>query len=244
MGIRGASRPDLGGHERPTVGDDVGTDRDHRIPALDGGIAGNLRRGGPHPRRLLAAAGTAMVAVAAIAGGSVAFSSTTTPSPSRDTQSGPPPRAGGASTPPRGLLASGAGGSDGGTSPSSAGSGVLACPMIPAAAGAAGAIGATDTVGSASHLFTRTTPDGVTIRTYRLSRLGACTRGPVPVGSSASSASGASSGAASSEPPVVSDGLPVTQPLSVELSDDAAVGQGELFDAPSTSSTTRDPGVE
>jgi hypothetical protein len=38
--------------------------------------------------------------------------------------------------------------------------------------------------------------------------------------------------------------MPVTQPVSVELSDDAAVGQGEWFDAPSTSSTTTGPGVE
>jgi hypothetical protein len=76
--------------------------------------------------------------------------------------------------------------------------------MIPAPSDTTGGGGG---VGSASHLFTRTTADGVTIRTYHLSSSGAC-------------------------------GCGSSDSVTVELSDESAVGQGYLGDDPDPAPTT------
>jgi len=239
MGMRNAGRLETGGDGRRRVSDDFGTGEDHRASALWADLTQNVHRGGLHRRCLVAVAGTMVVAVAATAGGYMAFSSTTALASPEGRPTGVFHRAGAAPEAPRGFVASGAEPNDGGSGSVAATSGVLACPMIPADAGA---IGATDTLGSANHLFTRTTADGVTIRAYRLPAAGSCTCEPLPVVPSPSPASGSSSGSTSS-PPVVPGGMSVTPQVSVELSDAAAVGQGVLFDAPSSSPAT-DPGVE
>jgi hypothetical protein len=80
----------------------------------------------------------------------------------------------------------------------SAGSGIIACPMMPAVPGVTGETtggSGSASLGSATHLFTRTTADGVTIRAYRLSSTGPCTCDPIPT---SSPPSGSSSGFASS----------------------------------------------
>jgi len=97
-------------------------------------------------------------------------------------------------------------------------------PVVPGpSSGAASAICPTEStpvspqtpqspVGSATHLFTRTTGDGVTMRAYRLTggRIVGC--GPVPVDGG----------------PLTSDLVCAASTVSVELSDDSAVGQGDL----------------
>jgi hypothetical protein len=83
--------------------------------------------------------------------------------------------------------------------------------MVPAS-GSTGQ-GTDNVVGAASHLFTRTTADGITIRSYHLASSGPCGCG--------------SSG-----------------PLSVELSDQSAVGQGFLGDEPDPVATTADARTE
>jgi hypothetical protein len=93
--------------------------------------------------------------------------------------------------------------------PAAAGSGAIACPMIPASGDTSegGESAGGDSVGSASHLFTRATADGITIRTYHLSSLGSC-------------------------------GCGSSDSVSVELSDQSAVGQGFLVDEPDPVATT------
>jgi hypothetical protein len=115
------------------------------------------------------------------------------------------------------------------------GGGLIACPMIPAVADPAGGYGGD---GVATHVFTRTTADGVTIRAYRLPSTGSCGSGPIPQ-ATASSPSPGSSGSAANEPDVVSGGA-----VSVELSDESAVGEGTLSAAPSLSATTMNADTE
>ena len=67
---------------------------------------------------------------------------------------------------PAGPTAIGAAGSS-----AASGGGAIACPMV---GGPVDAIGGDGSVGHATHLFTRTTTDGVTIRSYRLSSTGSC----------------------------------------------------------------------
>jgi hypothetical protein len=92
--------------------------------------------------------------------------------------------------------------------------------------------GGTDGVGSATHLFTRTTADGVTIRAYRLSSIGTtCGCGPIPTPTSPpTGTSSASTGPATAVLP--------TGELSLEMSDATAVGDGVLDDTSSLPTTT------
>ncbi len=122
-------------------------------------------------------------------------------------------------------VAAGAGGSGASSSGSSV-SGSYACPMIPADPGAASTGGVTSSggaasssggvgaeVGSATHLFTRTTADGITIRAYRSVDVDPCPVSPCGMG---------------------------VAPITVELSNASAVGQGSLFDdSTGTSATTK-----
>jgi hypothetical protein len=123
--------------------------------------------------------------------------------------------------------------SDEGGATGSVGSSAIACPMIPAATDPTGpGVG----IGSATHIFTRTTADGVTIRTYRLPASGPCDCGPLPV---ALPSGTATSGTATSGPAVLTEGA-----VSVELSDDTAVGQGTLLDGSVVSATTANADTE
>ena len=113
-----------------------------------------------------------------------------------------------------------------------AASGTIVCPMMPAGPGASpGSV----SPGNATHLFTRTTTDGVTIRAYRLPQTNPCTCGPIPVSSPPSDVS---PGSASSGRQIQGTVSSVTSAMSVELSDETAVGQGVLADPPSTEATT------
>ena len=156
------------------------------------------RGGGRRHLRLVTTAAAVLVAAGAV-GGYVSLSSTDAPSLAGRTKPHAPHVDAATSQSPS-SDAAGATGSDG------AGSGAIACPMIPAGTGATG-----DDVGlgGATHLFTRTTADGVTIRAYHLSSTGLCT----------------------------CDALG-DDAVSVELSDAAAVGQGELLDPLGSSATT------
>jgi len=116
----------------------------------------------------------------------------------------------------------------------SAASGTVACPMIPAVPDVTG-VSAGTTLGSATHLFTRTTTDGVTIRVYRLPSTEPCTCDPPPV---SSPPSGPSSGSGSSGAQGSAAGSSVSSAVSVEFSDKTAIGQGVLFDEPSTETST------
>ena len=60
--------------------------------------------------------------------------------------------------------------------------------------GVADMTGGNESLGSATHLFTRTTADGVTIRAYRLSSNESCGCGTIPNASTISPSSGTSSG--------------------------------------------------
>jgi hypothetical protein len=154
----------------------------------------------------VATAATVLV-VAGTVGGYVGF--TSTDSSFAGSAKPPGPHVDAAASPSR------AGPSDsavGATGSTSAGSGAIACPMIPAGADA---IGDDVGLGSASHLFTRTTADGVTIRAYLLPSTGLCT----------------------------CDALG-NDAVSLELSDAAAVGQGELMDLLGSSATTENAVTE
>ena len=130
-------------------------------------------------------------------------------------------------------------GSTGGAAASDpASSGIVVCPMMPAVPNVAGestgGSGSTN-LGSATHLFTRTTADGVTIRAYRLSYTEPCTCGPIPA---SLPSSGSLPGFASPGTEGLAADSSVTSAVSVELSDNTAVGQGVLSDAPGTEATT------
>jgi hypothetical protein len=97
-------------------------------------------------------------------------------------------------------------------------------------------------VGGSTHLFSRTTADGVTIRAYLLpATTGSCGCAPIPqdptTSSSAGSSASSSSGAAPADVEVGGDGS-----VSVEMSDTTAVGQGSMFDWPT--GTTVNAGTE
>ena len=174
---------------------------------------------------------TAVVIVVAAAGGYVGLAGAhARPSPT-DGQSG---RLHGAAASPQAAAAARASGVDSGAS-GSAVTGGIACPMIPATA----PTGTDAGIGSATHVFTRTTADGVTIRTYRLPDTGLCGCGPLPAVSSGPPSSGSSSSGSASAVDVINEGA-----LSIELSDDTAVGVGTLFDPFGPTATTADAGTE
>jgi len=144
-------------------------------------------------------------------------------------------------------LAGGVGGSDGGTKPSAAIPARAPSPRSPASAsGPAHTVNADPSItaacpdvgettgnpsvgGTATHLFTRTSGDGVTIRVYRLAATDiGC--GPVPV----------SGGPVSPAPSCVS-----SQQVSIEMSDATAVGLGDLgWSVASPSSTGSSPSTQ
>lgn len=104
---------------------------------------------------------------------------------------------------------------------------VNADPSVSAACPDLGATtGSPSDAGSATHLFTRTTADGVTIRVYRLAATGIdC--GPIPVAGG---------------PATLSPSCGVSQQIAIEMSDDTAVGQGDLgWSVASTPSTGSSP---
>jgi hypothetical protein len=204
--------------------------------------------------RLIAVVAVVLV-VAGGTGGYVALASSGVPASSHGGRAGLD-IAGAPSTTSAVPSASGAGGADSDL----AGSGSVACPMIPAtptntttntttstttntstiltptpnnlnvnatttAGGAVGADGGGGVIGSATHVFTRTTTDDVTIRTYRLAATGSCLCGPIPTSPPSSSGASASD-------------VGLGSSLSVELSDDSAVGQGSLFEEPAPTATT------
>jgi hypothetical protein len=117
--------------------------------------------------------------------------------------------------------------------------GSVACPMIP---GATNTTGPGEIVGGATHLFTRTTADGVTIRAYREPPTESCTCGPI-ANTQTMPSSGSSSGSAASAAPMQPDIGLANPAISLELSSDAAVGQGVLVDplAVTTDATTGNP---
>jgi len=103
-------------------------------------------------------------------------------------------------------------------------------PGVAGGAAGSGTSGAAN-LGDATHLFTRTTSAGVTIRAYDIQTAGTCTCGPIPVDPPTSPPSGVGS---QTTPSVAS----VTSDISVELSDDTSVGQGFLTGPPVTGTTS------
>ncbi len=227
-------RPATRGSEVFTGGGTAGGRRTHHLLA---GIAHAWGRTPRHPLLLAAVA----VAVAAGATGA-GFSATGTLSSSATKKISDSHVAGATPTSP--AAPSSPASTDGAASSDSAGPGVVECPMMPAVPGVTGqrtGSSAATSLGSATHLFTRTTADGVTIRAYSLSLIGPCTCGPIPAGSLSSRSS---SGSASWGTQGQGAGSSVTPAVSVELSDDTAVGQGVLVDTPNTEATTTDSDPE
>ncbi len=186
---------------------------------------GRTRR---HPRLVAAVA----VAVA-VGTTSVGFTATGTLSSSATRQPGDVHVASATAMSPASPSSPRSGGGAAASDPTS--SGIIACPMMPAVPDVTGANTGSASLGSATHLFTRTTTDGVTIRAYRLSSTESCTCGPIPA---SSPPSGSSSGSTSSGTQGQGADSSVTPEVSVELSDDTAIGQGILVDAPGTETTT------
>lgn len=144
-------------------------------------------------------------AVVALAFGAVVLTQRTARTSGSDAASARP--ADDAASPLAGPVAAGPGSRVGpaGTA-SGGGSAVVACPDLPSP-------GATSTspLGSATHLFTRSTDDGVTVRVYASTSTPVAACGPV-----------SSQGTATN--PVECG----SRSVSVEMSDDSAVGQGIL----------------
>jgi len=111
----------------------------------------------------------------------------------------------------------------------------IACPMLPSVTNA---VGGAENVGSATHLFTRTTTGGVTIRAYRLPQTSPCGCGPIANATSTSPVGGSTSKTTASGAQALPGDSLATAPVSIELSDATAVGQGVLFDAMGTTATT------
>jgi hypothetical protein len=189
-----------------------------------------------HLRRLGVA--VAVVAAAASAGTYLGLSATGDPGSSATGYRGP--HAPGAAPRSSALAADPATGATGDAAGSS-GSGAVACPMIPSGVDQTSGSGS---VGGSTHLFSRTTADGVTIRAYLLpATTGSCGCAPIPqdptTSSSAGSSASSSSGAAPADVEVGGDGS-----VSVEMSDTTAVGQGSMFDYPGPTGTTVNAGTE
>jgi hypothetical protein len=169
---------------------------------------------GHQPLHLLGAISVVLVAAAATGGYVALTSGTTRPS----SKVGPSARP---------LVADAGAPSTASAPTGSAGAGAIACPMIPADTGPAdtgpadtGPVGQSTGVGDAIHVFTRTTADGVTIRTYDLPASGPCGCG------TATAAAAGTDGA-----------------VTIELSDDTAVGIGTLFAAVNPTPTTTNAGT-
>jgi len=121
------------------------------------------------------------------------------------------------------------------TTPAPRGAAAAAGPDIAGGAPCIGVAGPATGVqiGADTHVFTRTTDDGVTIRVYvePAPTMSGC--GPVAQGN-ASGQSGAASSTTvappttTTVPPAGSGPVPVGSTVSIELSDDSAVGQGAL----------------
>ncbi len=192
------------------------------------GAVGALRLTGRRHLRLVALA-AAVVVMAATGAGYVALASSGAPAP----RAGATPAAPGTG---RAATDSAAGPLVPGGSSGSAGSGAIACPMIPATTGG---------VGRASHLFTRTTADGVTIRAYFAPAVQGCGCGPIPQTSTTLApveSSSAGSTSSSGPSPTAMTGVMLDGgSVSVELSDESAVGQGTLFDPLGTTTSTATP---
>lgn len=106
-------------------------------------------------------------------------------------------------------------------------SGDVACPMM---SGTADVSSGGQGSGSATHLFTRTTTDNITIRAYSLPTAGNCGCGPIISNSPTTPPSGTPGSAAPD--------------VSLEMSDATAVGLGDLFDVTDPSATTANASTE
>ncbi len=227
MGIAGDDgRSGTGGCERRGFAYAGATDQGRRTPTLWAAIAARSLRRGRHHLRLVTVAAVVAVVVAVAADGCVGLTSKDTASSAGSKKAAALHGANAPSTSPHGVLATGAPGGAAGSGSTSPG--IIACPMTP---GVADMTGGNQSLGSATHLFTRTTADGVTIRAYRLSSTEPCGCGPIPYGSATSPSSGSSSGSGASSQPVPRGGSLITPATSLEFSDDSAVGQGVLFGA-------------
>lgn len=207
--------------------------RAHGGRMVRAGLARTLRRIGESRVRLVVVAAAVVVAAGA-AGGYLGLTSTGTAASPDGGRPGALHGAGVASPSPAGASAPGVGGAT--ADSGSAGSGAIACPMI---GGGTDATGVDGNLSSATHVFTRTTADGVTIRAYVLSPTASCTCGPI------------TDPTTNPTPSVTSPGFtgsaPVPTPLgsvSLEFSDTTAVGEGVLFDAPGPSATTPNAAAE
>jgi hypothetical protein len=244
MGIGGDDGRSGAGGERRGLIDDGGEVQGRRTPTPWADIAArpSFRRTGRHHLRLVTVAAAVTVAAVTVAavtvGGHVGLTSKDTVSSSDRKQPGDLHGASSRSTSPHGLLATGA---PGGAAGSISSGGIVACPMTP---GVADMTGGNQSLGSATHLFIRTTADGVTIRAYRLSSTLPCACGPIPYDSPTPASSGSSSGPGASGPLVVPGGSSTTPATSLEFSDDTAVGQGVLFGALGVSAPTNGPVAE
>jgi hypothetical protein len=184
-----------------------------------GDLAGRLASSTHRRQRVLAAA----AALALVVGAAGGYLGETAASPTVAARTGSGSSARGVGS-PKGSSA---------LAPSAAIPGVM-CPDGSGAA-TSGPIGAPSTdIGSASRLFIRTTPDGVTIRVYQdaPTAVSTCSVLPTPSGGSGSgTSSSAGSGANSStgaSPPTLTPVAPTASDTTVELSDDDAVGEGAL----------------
>ncbi|HEY5250618.1 MAG TPA: hypothetical protein VIJ09_03110 [Acidimicrobiales bacterium] len=136
------------------------------------GIAGALRRFGGRHLRLTVVTTALLLVVAGAAGGYAGFRPTDRSSALADGQNRSPDAASAIGRAPAGPSAAGASGGSAGS-----GSDAIACPMV---GGPVDSSNGENELNQASHLFTRTTTDGVTIRTYRLSSGGSCGCGATP----------------------------------------------------------------
>lgn len=186
----------------------------------------DIRGMGNPTRRRLGGLGAVLLLAMGASGGYVALASAGTASSSPGASSGR--RSVGVASSP--ATADAPAQAIGGDATGDGGAAAVACPMIPAS----DPTGDSSGVGSASHVFTRTTADGVTIRTYLLPSTGVCGCGPIPAASAGSpSTQSVASGAE------VSEGV-----VSIELSDDTAVGEGTLFTTSGPSATTANAGTD
>jgi hypothetical protein len=119
-------------------------------------------------------------------------------------------------------------------------SGYTACPMISATADpSVGGQGS----GNATHLFTRTTTDDVTIRAYSLPTTGSCGCGPI-ISNSPTTPPPGTAGSVSTGSQDQTEGPVAAPDISLEMSDATAVGLGDLFDATDPSATTPNASTE
>jgi hypothetical protein len=215
-----APAPDVEARLRAVLAGKAGGDP---VTSADwGDLAGRLAASTRRRQRVLAAAAALALVVGAAGGylGEVAASAGTV-----------------AARTSSGSAAHGAGPS-GGTAalaPSAAAPGVM-CPDG-SGTGASGTgtsgsgVSSSDGIGSATRLFIRTTTDGVTIRAYQdaESAVPSCRLAPTPAaGSGSGSGVDSSPGTTGSAGPSIMPLIPAAPDVTVELSDNDAVGQGAI----------------